>query len=280
MRKSLTVVLVVLVLAALSVPASAYVVNWFDGFESYAPGPLHGQGPWVATNPSTSPIVTGSPVYGGGKAAKQVVGASGAAADLRFLNPRYSAYQSGYARFWVYDPGDISGQVTDGRVGVHSSAGADSVSKMFTAGVRSSRSSSYWDIGWSYSLVLADGVSAASGTGYSFTPGPAAPRIWNSWSSVIIRWSFLNDPGGGGRARIQWFVNQTWTPNMTLQFDSTTNRWANTHDIAGVFIGSLYSQSNPTTYDSVEFHFIPEPSSLLALGGGIIGLLGLIRRRR
>mgnify|MGYP001044969517 CR=1 FL=1 len=222
-----------------------------------------------------------SPIVGlSGAGIEQDAGkVANANADLRGPAGGNEFYR-GYAKFWVYDPGDVAGQTTDGRAGVFSSAGADSSATVFTAGIQSGRS--YWVAQWAAGVVSLDGVSAPSGTGYSFVAGPAAPRLWNSWNSVTISWDF-SYYSGGGSGQIKWYINQSSAaPNMVLNFDSASSRWANAHNIAGVFIGSLVAQTNPTTFDSIEFHAdpVPEPSSLLALGGGVIGLLGLVRRRR
>ena len=67
---------------------------------------------------------------------------------------------------------------------------------------------------------------------------------------------------------------------MVLDYNSTSSRWADFHDVAGIFMGSLYASTTLGYIDDVEFHVVPEPSGLLALGSGLICFARLIRRRR
>jgi len=272
----------------LSVPAGAWDVDWSTGFEqpTYAVGPLVPQDGWVLLSGASPNVQNVGPIHTGAQAVTQAVGASMAGKNLTGLNPGGFVYDSGWAKFWMYDPGD-PGVQTDGRVGIQSSVGGSSVSTMFTAGVQTSRSPDYWVFQWSWSPVLGNGA-APSGTGYTFTAGPWATRVWNAWSYVILTWQFTynvwNDPSSGGSGLVEWRINRPLVlgPNLTLNFDSTSGRWANSYDVAGVVLGSPYACDTPSSFDDYEFHSpLPEPSSLLALGAGLMGLAGLaIRRRR
>lgn len=298
MKKALVLAGVCVLVASL--PAfGAYQYNWSTGFEppDYSAGALAdlptntpGQQGWFLPDNSSSTsevpidVVPGAGI-GGSQGIVQPNGVSAAAKDMRFLNNGFS-YTKGYAKFWVYDPGYDSAQGTvDARVGVYSSAGPESIGGLATAQIQDglTRDPNYWYAQWAFSVVKLDGVTTSNGPGWTFTPGPAAPRVWQAWSYVLISWDFdyatPMDPTSDA-GTLKWYINQSGgTPNLTLNFDSTTSRWLNFHDVAGLFMGSLYPNGRPAAYDNFEFPPVPEPSSLLALGAGMLGLLGILRRR-
>ena len=265
-------ILSVMLVVALSLPAAAYDVNWTDNFDSYSAGALNSQGGWVSSGINVvNDLARSAP----NSVQQPVVGVTTATKNMRSAGWSYNA---GYVKAWIYDP--ASGGGIDTRVGPHSSAGTG-VSNMFTANATDSRSAAFWYAQWSWTPVQIDGTAAPTGGGYYFTAVKPAARV-SGWGYVIVSWAFDYTAGTG---QVQWRINST-TPNLQLNLDSTSGRWAASHDVAGIFLGSAYGAMGTDIVqghiDDLEFkgNVIPEPTSLLALGTGLIGLAGLIRRKR
>jgi len=290
MKKVLFMVAIAAIVVCLSAPAFAqdYLVNWSENFDGYNcaqnNGDLWGQGGWVS--PTTTGYVSpklrhGEQYTSAEHAERQPVGTKSAAwKDLRSGNAGGLSYKEGYVMAWVWDP-YTTALTTATRFGAQSAASTSGAAgNQFLLALEDAQTRSYWCAGWMTFLKLDGVMTGVVGVGYTWTAVKTNPAPRSAgWSFAFLYWSY-NYPAG--TCHVDFYVNQTDNPNAMLDFNTTAARWANTPSIAGVFLGDTANSTAPAYIDDLMFggNPIPEPSSLMALGTGMLGLLGLIRRRR
>ena len=89
------------------------------------------------------------------------------------------------------------------------------------------------------------------------------------------------DPGTGTVTVLDWYVHtgewleaSTWYPYVRIQVDGPASSYIDMYGIVPIYdVGDVMT-------GSVIKHITPEPSSLLAMGTGVLGIGGLLLRRR
>ncbi len=316
MKRLLVMAAAVAFVAALAVPACAqFDINSHEDFSwGVAGSNVAGNRGWVQCGGtvSASPRVSMAPTSDGtswSKAALQLGGyRSAMKRDLTQL-PWFSnlfdyTYYTGMVSAWVYDPyptdsnDAVLANRVDTRVGMISNTGttqgdSGAMTYVMAAGITDTRGP-YWTAYASSGSVVMNGSGAGAGissaTGYTLTTAgmaPAVRRPYAGWNELLIAWY-------GDRVAktmsADFYINPDWwgatgpMPNARLDADSTGTRYRNIESFSGLFMGSPSTFSTNAWVDDIVFSgiptAIPEPSSLLALGTGALGLMGVIRRRK
>lgn len=314
MKKLLVVAAIVAFVVAFAVPACAVNewVYWGDDFDHGVVGSnIAGNRGWVQCGGtvSASPQYSMAPTYDGiswNNAALQPWGRRSAMKrDLTHLAEGWSlndhTYYSGYITAWIYDPyptnstGVLLTSQVDTRVGMISNTGSTqgdsgAMTYVMATGITDTRGP-YWTAYASSGSVVMNGTGTGTGlntsAGYTLTTAgyaPAPRRPYAGWNELSISW--YGDPVANTMSAY-FYINIDWQnpqPNAHLECNATGPRYRAIESFSGLFVGSPSTFGTNAWVDDIEFAGvatnIPEPSSILALGAGVLGLMGLIRRRK
>ena len=99
---------------------------------------------------------------------------------------------------------------------------------------------------------------------------------WDNWITLQLDYGFTTPGKWSAHAYIPWQSPASSPGWITLGSDLEVNsgvHWAKLQ------LGGAYSWTQ-AQFDNAKLVYVPEPGSLLALGVGLVGLWGAVRRRR
>lgn len=304
MRKILFPLAVVLVLAcALQVSAATL---FSENFESYSDGTLAGQGPWVIDYAMTGPTSTNQSVYSGaftsayyGYSIPQLPGST------KMLAER----PNGYGANWDEDYDAVN-------LAFHAGNGANltgnfTLDWMFYDSVGGVSKGTTMTNGANYITDLYLSNFGGIPGGHELTADdplswdiPELQRIAvggsNDYNGAYDRTKYqVQCVGVAGGYDSSWFNTPItrsvgWHQGQIIVGAAQAD---GTNDITINIDGILAFQGHPTVgggfnllelanpwisgaFDNISITSVPEPSSIFALGMGLVGLLGLIKRRK